>query len=258
MQQPGMNMKAPSLALAALAGAAALLGPPRSAAAAAPMPNKLIALVRSAGCDPVSLAPRLNSLGRAMAADRRTLRVSIDRTADPARNLDPVGNPSSFAAALEVAAPPAALPALARRVRGALAPTCAADVYLVHERRLLTTPRSWPLGEASPAAKMLITLVRKRGLPAAAFDREWAGPHARLSLAWRAARGGPGHYVQNRVVARLGRDSPWLDGIGETEGPGVPSLQEREARRATAAHARTFQDMDRSSMFVANEQILKD
>lgn len=236
----------------------ALAGSSGTAQAAAPPPaDKLIVLVQSSGCDWASLAPRLDAAGKIMAADKRTTRVSIDRPADAERNLDLMDKPSPFLAAIEVSAPPSALPALARRIERSLASACSAAVYLVHERRLMTTPRSWPLGEPAPASKTLVTLIRKPGLSFETFDQEWAGPHARLSLGWRTARGGNGHYAQNLVVGRLGRAAP-LDGIGEAEGPGTSTPQEREARIETAAHARTFQDMDHASMFIAREVILKD
>lgn len=245
--------------IAALWSVLVLIGSSGVAQAAAPPPvDKLIALVKSTGCDWASLAPRLDAAGKAVVADRRATRVSIDRPADAERNLDLMGKPSPFLAAVEVSAPPSILPTLARRIGRSLGSTCGAAFYLVHERRLMTTPRTWPLGEPSPASKTLVTLIRKSGLSFETFDQEWAGPHARLSLEWRAARGGDGHYVQNLVVGRLGRDAPPLDGIGEAEGPGTPTQQEREARMKTAAHARTFQDMEHSSMFIAREVILKD
>jgi hypothetical protein len=149
---------------------------------------------------------------------------------------------------------------LGRGVERSLGKVCATGIYLVHERRLMTMPRTWPLGQPSPTSKTLVTLNRKPGLSFEAFDREWAGPHAELALGWRTARGGNGHYVQNLVVGTIGRDTPPLDGIGESEGPGTspPSQQEREARVRTAAHAQTFQDVASSTMFVAREVILKD
>lgn len=244
--------------ITALWSALALAGPNSAAQAAAPAPaDKLITLVQSSGCDWANLAPHLDAAGKIMAADKRTTRVSIDRPADAERNLDLMGKPSPFIAAIEVSAPASALPALAQRIGRSLGTACSAAIYLVYERRLMTTPRTWPLGEPSPVSKTLVTLIRKPGLSFEAFDQEWAGPHARLSLEWRAARGGDGHYVQNLVVGRLGQAAP-LDGIGEAEGPGTPTPQEREARMKTAAHARTFQDMDHASMFIAREVILKD
>jgi hypothetical protein len=232
------------------------------AASAAPLPSadKMIVLMRASGCDLAQLAPRLDAAGKAMAVDRRTLRVSIDRPADAARNLDLMGKPSPFAAALEVSAPASALPALARRVGRSIGTACPIGIYLVHERRLLTTPRTWPLGQPSPASKTFVTLNRKSGITFEQFDHEWAGPHAELALGWRKARGGNGHYVQNLVVGTIGPATPPLDGIGESEGPGTspPSQQEREARVKTAAHAQTFQDLSNSTMFVARETILKD
>jgi hypothetical protein len=229
-------------------------------AKASPLPpaDKLIVLVQSSGCNWAKLAPRLDAVGREMADNRRTIRVSIDRPADAERNLDLMGKPSPFVAAVEVSARASALSALARHVQRGLGSECGADLYLVHERRLLTTPRTWTLGEPSPASKTLVTLIRKPGLSFTDFDHAWAGPHAQLSLAWRAARGGNGHYVQNLIVGHVGRTTPPLDGIGEAEGPGRPTSQEREARIKTAAHAKTFQDMEHTSMFVAREVILKD
>jgi hypothetical protein len=222
--------------------------------------DKIIVLVRSSGCDMTRLAPRLESAGKALADDRHSRRVSIDWPADRASNLDLTGKPSPFVAALEISAPGSALQALARRVQRDLAATCHVDIYRVHERRLMTTVRSWPLGQPSPMAKTLVTLNRRPGLSLADFDRAWAGPHAALALAWRRARGGDGHYVQNLVVGTIGPDTVPLDGIGESEGPGTspPGAAEREARMRTAAHAQTFQDLPKSTMFVAREEILKD
>jgi hypothetical protein len=223
-----------------------------------PRANKVIALVPSAGCGWEQIGPRLEAAGQAMARDRRTSRVIIDRPADPGHNLDLMGRPSPLVAAMEVSGRPSDLGRFARSMARAFGRECLAGLYLVHERRLMITPRTWPLGEPSPQAKTLVTMNRKPGLSFDVFDREWSGPHAQLAMAWRAARGGNGHYVQNLVVGRIGRDTPRLDGIGEAEGPGVPSPQEREARVKTAAHARTFQDMGSSTMFVAREVILKD
>src|SRR5699024_2772688 len=67
-----------------------------------PAADKVMVLVSAAGCDAALLSPRLDAVGRAMAADRRTIRVSIDRPADPTRNLDLLGKSSPFAAAIEV------------------------------------------------------------------------------------------------------------------------------------------------------------
>lgn len=242
-----------------LAWAAILASPATANAASLPEANKLIALVQASGCDMARLRPRLEAAGRAMREDRRTRRVSIDWPADAVRNLDLLGRLSPFAAAIEVSAGRSVLAGLAHRIRLALGSGCRVGFYRVHERRLMTTSRSWPLGDPSPASKTLVTLNRKAGLSLEDFDREWAGPHARLALAWRAARGGDGHYVQNLIVGTIGRDTPPLDGIGESEGPGgAPSAQEREARVQTAAHAATFQDVAGSTMFVARETILKD
>lgn len=232
--------------------------PGPAAAVALPSANKAIALVGASNCDKAWLAGKLDATARAMARDHRTTHVSIDHPADPERNLDLMGRPSPFVAAVEVGAQPSALEALARRLQTTLGNGCPVTIYLVHERRLMTTRRTWSLGEPSPASKTLVTLVRKAGVSFADFDREWTGPHADLALGWRTARGGDGHYVQNLVLRRLG-DGPDIDGIGESEGPGgAPSPEEREARARTAAHAATFQDLGRSSMFVARETILKD
>jgi hypothetical protein len=227
-------------------------------AAARPSANKLIALVGASGCEVTRLDARLDTAGHAMARDRRITRVSIDHPADPDRNLDLMGRPSPFAAAVEVSAPSSVLRKLGHRLRSALGRDCPVAVYLVYERRLMTTPRSWPLGHPSPTTKTLVTLERKSGVSFDTFDEEWAGPHAELALGWRAARRGDGHYVQNLVVGRIG-DAPAIDGIGESEGPGAaPGPEEREARARTAAHAATFQNLASSQMFVARETVIKD
>jgi|GEM_PF-6031179 len=116
---------------------------------------------------------------------------------------------------------------------------------------------SWPISHYLSA--VLVTLVRKPGLTSATFEHEWTGPHAEMALAWRNARGGNGHYVQNLVVAPDGANTRPLDGIGESEVPGsAPIPAEREARLKTAAHAATFQDMSKAATFVARETIWKD
>lgn len=228
-------------------------------AAALPEANKLIALVPSSGCDMAQFRPRIEAAGQALSRDRRTSRVSIDWPAEPMRNLDLMGRPSPFAAAVEVSGAQGALTGIGRRLQSALVASCPVAIYRVHERRLMTTPRTWPLGEPSPASKTLVTLNRKPGLSFDVFDHEWSVTHAALALGWRKARGGDGHYVQNLVVGTVGNATPPLDGIGEAEGPGGGSSpQEREARIQTAAHAATFQDQKNSAMFVAREVILKD
>jgi len=244
---------------AALLGAAILAMVPQ-AAAGLPTAGKLIALVSSQGCEWATLSPRLDNVAQVLRDDRRTTRVSIDRPADPERNLDLAGRPSPFIAAIEASAPSFALRGLGRELRRGLGAECSVAVYLVHERRLLTTPRTWPLGEPAPTSKALVVSRRKPGLSVTAFDREWAGPHAELALAWRRARGGDGHYVQNLVVGSLGGDAPPADGIGESEGPGAgpPDPQERQARMRTAAHSRAFQAEGSSRMFIARETVLKD
>lgn len=241
-------------AIAAVAGAA-----PLQAEGELP-PDKFILLVRSEGCAFGMLAVPLAEAGRAMARDARTSRVIVDWPADAQRNLDLLGKPSAILAALEVSAARDDLAALERKARRKLGGVCAVDGYAVHERRLMTRPRRSELGRPSPEPKVLATMVRKSGISREEFVEEWAGTHAGLSLAWRKARGGDGHYVQNIVVSTLGAGSPVLDGIGEIEGPGsgAPGDAERRARMETASHAATFQDMANSGMFTAREVILKD
>lgn len=227
-----------------------------------PMPkraDKLIALFSAEGCDDRNLRPKLNSMASELARKKSTTRVSVDLPADPERNLDLLGRASPFAAALEVSAAPGNLGELARYVSAGIAPACKADVYLVAERRLITTPRSWPVGTPAPQTKTLVTLKRKPGVSADTFVQEWTGPHATLALAWRQERGGAGHYVQNLVRGEIGADVASIDGIGESEGPGdAPGQEERAARVRTAAHAATFQDLAATQMLVAREVILKD
>lgn len=243
----------------ALLGAAALAMASQGASARMPTADKLIGLVPGS-CDWATLSPRLDRLGTLLSDDRRTTRVSIDRPADAERNLDLMGRPSPFLAAIEVSARSSALRGLSGTIGHGLGAECPVNLYLVHERRLLTTPRTWALGSPAPTSKTLVTLRRKQGLSFEGFDREWASPHAELALSWRKARGGDSHYVQNLVVGTLGRGTPPLDGIGESEGPAVtqPSEIERKARIETAKHAQTFQDSSSSQMFVTRETLLKD
>lgn len=226
--------------------------------ASPPAADKVMVLVPAEGCDLTLLHPRVEAVGGTLTRDRRTTRVSVDWPADPARNLDLAGKPSPFAVAVEASAPTGALPSIARRIEVALGKNCKPAIYFVHERRMVTTPRTWALGEPAPASKTLVTLNRKSGASAEDFERLWAFPHAQLALAWRALRGGEGHYVQNLVVGRATPSTPMIDGIGESEGPGVPTPQERDIRMKTAAHAATFQNLRDSSMFVVREVTLKD
>jgi hypothetical protein len=231
------------------------------AANAEPLPkaNKLIVLVQSEGCDLAQLKPRLGASGVALAADRHTSRVIIDWPADAERNLDLMGRPSPVLAAIEVNAKEPKLRTMAARVRRDLGTGCHVGFYLVSERRLLTLPRTWPLGGASPGSKILNLLVRKEGLTLEQFDAEWAGPHAKLALSWREEGDGEtGRYAQNLVVGRIGEDGPLLDGIGEGEGPGMANDRQREARMKAAEHSRSFINMQKAAMFNAREVILKD
>lgn len=217
-------------------------------------------MIPAQGCDFVKLETRLAKAAKAMVRNRRTTRVIVDWPADPERNLDMMGNASPFIAALEVLAEPSALARLADKARRKLEKACPVDTYFAQERRLMTTPRSWKLGETSPRIKVLTTVIRKQGLPRAEFLSEWGDKHAELSLGWRKARGGDGHYVQNIIVGSLGDETPELDGIGEIEVPGSGPVteDERQARMESAAHARSFQDMEQISMFLGREVILKD
>ncbi|WP_159982742.1 MULTISPECIES: hypothetical protein [unclassified Novosphingobium] len=246
-------------ATSALAGTALLSLLPATPAMAHERPDKLIALIGSRGCDMPALDSRLDVIGRQLADDRSTHRVSIDRPADPAANLDLMGKPSTFAGAIEVSAASSRLQDLSRRIASGLGQQCPVDIYLVRERRLLDTAETLQAGHPSSTVKVLVTLTRKQGTTSDALEREWGGPHAQLALAWRKERGGAGYYVQNVVVRTLGRDAPALDGIGESEGPGgsPPDAHEREGRIKTAAHAATFQDMSKAAMFVARETVLK-
>lgn len=248
-------MKRSIMSLAAAMGAACAT--PVGAAGPAPA-DKLIALVRAEGCDPFALGRALPALADKLAHDRRTNRVVIDWPAEPVRNLDLMGRPSPFVAALEVSAGKRVLARFGKQVTRQLGGVCPTDIYLVHERRLMTTPRSWPLGTPSPDSKVFNTLIRNDGLSHESFEAQWSGPHAELALGWRRLRGGEGHYVQNPVVGSVGAVSQAYDGIGEGEGDGgaAASDQIREARLNTAAHARTFHHA--GPMFVVRETVLKD
>ena len=250
-----VSIKWTVLGLFALLGAASAGS---ALAAGLPEADKLIVLVRAEDCDRPALERALPRIADKLARDHRTSRVAIDWPADAARNLDLMGNPSPFAAALEVSAKQSALARIGSRVRRRLADACPADVYLVHERRLMTTPRTWPLGTPSPDTKVLVTLFRKDGLTREEFDSEWSGPHAGLALGWRRPRGGNGHYVQNLVVGTAGSVATRYDGIGEAEGnESGPASEEIRLRRIdTAAHARIFHTT--GPMYVVRETIVKD
>jgi hypothetical protein len=228
-------------------------------ATALPVAGKAIALVQAANCDVPQLRQKMQTATQELVKDRHTTRVVVDWPADPERNLDLMGRPSPIAVALELTAAHSALSALAERVQRALGDACSVGVYLVHERRFVVTPRSWPLGQPSPDVKVLNMLVRKQGLSLEDFAATWAGPHAELALSWRKVDGATGgHYVQNLVVERIGRDAPAFDGIGEGEGPHAASEREREARMKAAQHTPEFVDTSKLTMFVTREVILKD
>ncbi|MBU6269314.1 MAG: hypothetical protein KGN34_17335 [Sphingomonadales bacterium] len=240
-----------------LAGIALLAAP--DAAWELPEANKLVVLVAADGCPLAQLGPRLDRAARRLAGNRHATRIVLDLPADPLHNADPLGRPSPIVATVEVSAPTASLPALALRTRGAMPAPCRSAAYFVHERRYLSNPRHGTLGEPSPAIKTITTLIRKDGTNAAAFDREWGGPHAQLTLAARKAAGEHGsHYVQNLVVGRADAASPALDGIGEGGSDGTGGIVATADRMMIAAHAATFTDMARSTMFVARETIVKD
>jgi hypothetical protein len=227
-------------------------------AAALPEANKLFVLVPGANCDPARLDPKLNAVAKAMVSNKATTRVVVDRPADRTQNLDMMGKPSPLIAALEVLAPPAALHHLAEHIESALAPVCAANVYLVFERPLLVPTRAWPLGQRSPDPKVISTQIRKDGLSLEQFDATWSGPHAQLALAWRREAGiTNGHYVQNLVLAHVPDDAPEIDGIGEGERGATVNPPAQQIRMQTAAHAQTFSDVARSQMMIAQEVILK-
>lgn len=245
--------------IAALVLAAAMAGGSPVRGREAEAPDKAIALVPAAGCELARLTPALGGLAHQMARDRRTNRVVLDWPADTERNLDLMGRPSPFLAALEVNAPASDVAALARRMEHHIGKTCPVEVYLVRETRLLTLTRSWKLGEPSPGTKLLTTLVRKPGTSHDTFVDEWTGPHAALALSWREGRkDNEGRYAQNRVVGSVSPDAPSIDGIGEGEGSGQPGPGEREARMKAAAHSASFMDMAATRMFLSRETILKD
>jgi hypothetical protein len=240
---------------------AAVLGLARGSAGHAadvPAADRIIALVRAGGCDAAQLHQEMEATTKSLVADPRAMRVVVNWPVDPVRNLDLMGRPSPVAAALETTAAPADLTAIADRVAHDLDRACKTDVYLVRTRAYVTTPRTWPLGEASPGSKLFTMLTRKDGLSLADFDAVWSGPHAKLALSWReVGHVKDGRYVQNLVVSRVGDTAP-LDGIGEGEGPHAGSPAETEARMKTAQHAPSFMNMAKSAMFHAKEYILKD
>jgi hypothetical protein len=224
-----------------------------------PAPNKLIALVQSEGCDTAQLRPRMETAGRQLADDAKSTRVIIDWPLRPEHNVDQLGRASPIVAVLEVAADQSALTGFANVVRRTLGSACRSDIYLVYERRLLTSPRTWKLGEPSPQPKTFSTLVRKEGLSREEFNQTWGGPHAEIALSWRTANHeSGGHYIQNLVLSHIGDYAPPLDGIGEGGGPGTASPEELKARMKAAVHSQTFVDMSQMKIFIAQETVLKD
>src|SRR5262245_7335990 len=94
-------------------------------------PNKIIALIRADGCIFETVKPAVETLSETMKHDRATTRVIVDWPADTTANLDTVGKPSAFLAALEIVAPAPALPRLMNTMEKAFDAGCRADVYEV-------------------------------------------------------------------------------------------------------------------------------
>lgn len=251
-------MSGASLTVAAFAAA---LGASMSVADAETVaePNKVIAFVDASGCNIERLRPVLGDAASRAVQNPGSIRVVINWPADPERNLDLMGRPSPFVAALEVSADTRSLGRIARRIERQIRRTCPIDTYLVREQRFLTQTRIWQLGEPSPDIKVLTTLVRKEGLSRDEFQSEWSGPHSEMALSWRRDQSDQnGRYVQNLVMGRIGKDTPAIDGIGEGGGPGAVSDAQRAARMKTAEHTRMFMDVAATRMFLAQEVILKD
>lgn len=252
-----------SAALSVLA-AATLSAPAGSAGSVLPEANKALVLIPAATCPIERLRPRLDAVGRKLVHDRRIARLVFNYPADPERNLDMLGRPSSTVAIVEVSAirHSPILP-IASKVARDVSAICPTAAYLAHERRYLSNIRTWPLDTVSPGLKQFTLLTRRADISIEKFDREWGGPHADLSLGWRRASGEKGaHYVQNLIVGTIGSTVPALDGIGEGGGATAGTPEERKApsadRLKTAQHAQTFIQMDRSTMFTAKEFIFKD
>lgn len=230
-----------------------------------PAADKMIALVRADGCELDKLKPRVNAAGAKLVHNKATTRVEVDWPANPDKNVDLLGRPSPYIAALEATAPSSALRGITKDLERALGKECRVDIYSVHERRLAAPSRTWPLGQPSPGVKSLMTLVRKDGLSLEQFNAEWEGPHAAMAMSNRPEGD---RYIQNLVLARSNDDTPALDGIGEAGGPGgaTPNSElTKEAQTAAAAarlksmeHAKTFLNMGKLQMFSAQETILKD
>jgi hypothetical protein len=255
----GRSLRAATLGVLIALAAPAVAASDSPTSSDLPPANKVMALVQAKGCDAAALQPKLEATDKSLVANSQTTRVVVDRPFDEAHNLDMMGRPSPIIAAVEVGAAGAALPALAEFVQRSVSAVCPVDVYLVAERRLMDTKRTWPLGSPSPASKTLNTQVRKPGTSLAQFDATWAGPHAELALGWRKAAGQTeGHYVQNLVLEKLGANPPTIDGIGEGDSANATNDRARELRMQTAQHAQTFSDMSKSDAFVAREYILKD
>lgn len=249
-----------------------------------PPANKIIAFVRSDGCQLEAIKPQVNAAGEALVKDKATTAVVVDLPANPDRNVSMLGKPSPYIAAVEANAAPSALPGMIKKLRRALGTACRVDVYSIHEGRLITPKRTWQLGEPSPIGKGFITFLRADGISLQSLDSIWGGPHAQLILSNRDQAAQSGQplqgesylYIRNVVVARASLDSPAIDGIAETGGVAIGASAEALARPAQVAaraqggtppalnrnqeSAKRFMSLDinKINMFSAQEIILKD
>jgi hypothetical protein len=209
-----------------------------------PPANKLLAFVRADGCRWEAIKPKVDAAGQALVKDKATTWVAVDPPANPERNVDMMGKPSPYIAAVEANAAASALPRLIKKVSGALGTQCRVDVYSIYESRLINPQRTWQLREPSPGGKGFITFLRAEGITQEGLNSIWGGPHAELILsnrdratqAGQPPRGEGFRYVRNIVLARASKDSPAIDGIAETGG-GAPLAPEETARRAQATEA---------------------
>jgi hypothetical protein len=72
--------------------------------------NGAIAFVRAGTCDAARLEAKLAAAGEALVRDRATSFVAVDVAAFPENNIDMLGNPSPYVAAVEWSAPAQAIP----------------------------------------------------------------------------------------------------------------------------------------------------
>jgi len=129
--------------------------------------------------------------------------------------------------------------------------------YRVDE--VVQKPYDWSSpGAVTPGVKMVCFVRRRSDLSHDAYSRHWRERHGPLAV---ARQPGFWHYVQNHVVARLTRDTPDFDGIGEIHCRSADdalhrSFDSEEGRRLIYEDTQRFMDSRRSTVLVTQEHLV--